>query len=140
MLTGKKISWHNFYKYLSIMKFKHHVFFLNLIFLSSALMAEMNQNQIIDVSYGSGETGAFFFVGREHTGADDLMRVKLGVPSHSGRVRETVGITVDGHQGQDAEKRESGYSFATVSKRTTESLSIDSTKPRRIKLKDLEEL
>lgn len=51
----------------------------------SSVLANVQMSGVARETYGTGETGAFFFVGKEHIYADDLMRTKLGVPLQANR-------------------------------------------------------
>jgi len=92
-------------------------------------------SEVARETYGTGETGAFFFVGKEHVYADDLMRAKLGVPSHPDRKDRDEGAELD-KSAVTSEKKSTAFSFSAISQRQSDETHIAESKRRHIELKD----
>lgn len=120
------------------MKFVKHVLFVFLVtsvILSPVLFAGVSMEGVARETYGTGETGAFFFVGKEHIYADDLMRMKLGVPLHPSRKGVESAESDSASSAHLDHKSVSGPSFGAVAQRDVKASSQVSRK-HRVQLKD----
>ena len=97
--------------------------------------AAVSMSDVARETYGTGETGAFFFVGKEHIYADDLMRTKLGIPEHPDRQTKDGGAELDGLASSQKKRISNGFTFSAMSEKSKQNLDSH-TKHSRIVLED----
>lgn len=120
------------------MKTFKHVLFMFLVasaVSSPVVFAGVSMEGVARETYGTGETGAFFFVGKEHIYADDLMRMKLGVPLHPSRKGVDSAESDTASSAHLSNKSVSGPSFGSVAQRDVKA-SAQVSRKHRIQLKD----